>query len=115
MADLEAERRALGKDIARWKEDLRSLSRELGEAVGPASVLDRLTQTQQRIAQVERRLLAVGEQTQTVREGLLHEDDARDALARFGPVWEALSPPEQARLVRLAVEGAVYDGRKGTL
>ena len=52
---------------------------------------------------------------QTLREGLLHEDDAAAALARFGPVWEAMEPCNQARVVKLAVESAEYDGRRGSL
>jgi hypothetical protein len=33
----------------------------------------------------------------------------RDALARRDPVWEALFPPEQERIVRLLVERGVSD------
>ena len=115
MASLEQERRALGKDAPRLDQDLRALASELATAEDATSVLDRMASLRQRISQAERRLLAVGERMQALREGLLHEDDAATALARFGPVWEAMEPCDQARLVRLAVESAEYDGRRGTL
>ena len=34
------------------------------------------------------------------------------ALARFTPLWEALAPQEQARLVGLLVQRVDYDGAK---
>ena len=36
-----------------------------------------------------------------------------NALASFAPVWEQLSPKEQARLIRLLVERVDYDGAAG--
>ena len=77
MASLEAERRALGKDATRREQDLRGLAAELATAQDATSVLDRMAALRQRSSQDERRLLAVGERMQTLREGLLHEDDAR--------------------------------------
>src|SRR5262249_38128647 len=35
------------------------------------------------------------------------------ALAGFTAIWETLTPDEQVRLVRLAVEGVEYDGQRG--
>ena len=115
LADLEAERRTLGKDLARWNEEIRRAAQELGAADDPAAALGRLAELQQRVAQAERRLVAVGAQTQAVRTGLLHEDDAAEALARFGPVWEALARRDRSRLVRLVLERADYDGANGCL
>ena len=39
----------------------------------------------------------------------------KSAFVLFNPVWETLSPPEQARIIRLLVERVDYDGNKGTL
>ena len=36
-------------------------------------------------------------------------------LGRFEPVWTALTPREQARVLHLLVERVDYDGRDGTL
>lgn len=41
--------------------------------------------------------------------------DLRRALAVFDPVWEVLHAEEQARVMRLLVEGISYDGAAGTV
>ena len=40
--------------------------------------------------------------------------DLRRALTLFEPVWEVLHAEEQARVMRLLVEGISYDGAAGT-
>ncbi len=40
--------------------------------------------------------------------------DLRRALVLFDPVWEVLHGEEQARVMRLLVEGIAYDGAAGT-
>ncbi len=40
--------------------------------------------------------------------------DLRRALTLFDPVWEVLHAEEQARVMRLLVEGIDYDGAAGT-
>ncbi len=37
------------------------------------------------------------------------------ALTLFDPVWEVLHAEEQARVMRLLVEGVAYDGAAGTV
>lgn len=54
------------------------------------------------------------------RLGLAHTEaisasEVDAALADFDPVWQALSPSGQSRLIRLLVETAIYDGGAGTL
>ena len=41
--------------------------------------------------------------------------EAATALAQFTPVWDTLTPKEQARLVGLLVKRVDYDGAAGTL
>jgi hypothetical protein len=43
------------------------------------------------------------------------EEEVAAALSSFDPVWEALSPREQARIVQLLVERIDYDGGEGTI
>ena len=52
---------------------------------------------------------------QLLRRRRLDEDEVTLALEQFGPVWESLTPREQARLVQLLVEKAEFDGKAGTL
>ncbi len=46
---------------------------------------------------------------------VMHEGEVADALAAFDPVWEMLTPKEQARLVALLVKRVEYDGSAGTV
>ena len=46
---------------------------------------------------------------------LVDEHEVAQALSLFDPVWESLTPREQARIVRLLVERVDYDGQDGTI
>ena len=49
----------------------------------------------------------------TLRRQLIDEDELTAALAQFDPVWEALSPQEQARVLNLLIERVEFDGQSG--
>jgi site-specific DNA recombinase len=115
LVELEAERRTLEKDLARWDGELRAQTSRLAQADDVGAAVARLTELQNRTDMAKRRLQAVRERQLALRQGLLHEEDARLALARFDPVWQALAPLEQARLLSLLVERVEYDGAKGCL
>ena len=46
---------------------------------------------------------------------LASEGDVAEKVAAFEPVWESLSPREQARLIQLLVERVDFDGVDGSL
>lgn len=66
------------------------------------SSISRLADLQERIDMAERRLAGVREQVQEVRHQRIDEEEARQALAAFNPVWQSLTPLEQGRLVALS-------------
>jgi site-specific DNA recombinase len=113
LVELEAERRVLERDLARWHAEMQSLSGQLGGADGDRSVISRLADLQERIDMTERRRLGVREQVQEVRRQMIDEEEARQALASFDPVWASLTPLEQGRLVALLVQQVNYDGATG--
>lgn len=113
LVELDAERRVLERDLTRWHADLQSLSGQLGGTNSDRSVVARLADLQERIDMAERRLTGVREQVQEVRRQRIDEDEAREALAAFDPVWQALTPLEQSRLVGLLVQQVHYDGASG--
>ena len=43
----------------------------------------------------------------------LEPADATEAFRGFEPMWQALSPREQARVVQLLIECVNYDGQRG--
>jgi site-specific DNA recombinase len=67
----------------------------------------------ERIRQAETRLFRVREQVALLRKQWLDEEDVGLVLSLFDPVWESLTPAEQARVVQLLVERVDYDGAKG--
>src|SRR5262249_22893500 len=70
---------------------------------------------QERLLGTERRLTEVKEQIAGYERERLTEDDVEKALATFDPVWEALTPREQIRIVQLLVERVDYDGARGKI
>jgi site-specific DNA recombinase len=78
-------------------------------------LVNRLADLQERIASVEERSRKLRAQLHAVQSQALAEKDAVAALASFRPVWAALTPREQARLVELLVERVEYDGAAGTV
>ena len=72
-----------------------------------ADLQDCIRAAEQRTTQVREEMIALGRE-------LVDEGEAARALALFDPVWDTLSPPEQARVIRLLVEQVSYDGEKGT-
>ncbi len=48
-----------------------------------------------------------------VRNDLVTKSEVDSALATFTPLWDSLSPREQARVVHLLIQRVDYDGAKG--
>ena len=46
---------------------------------------------------------------------MVDEREVEAALSVFDPVWDTLSPREQARIIHLLVERVDYDGKHGTV
>jgi site-specific DNA recombinase len=111
--ELAGEEKSLDRDLATWSRDLLKLSGLLRPGEDNGDVVSRLADLQQRIGQVEGRVKRVRQQILEAQKGLLDEDEAADALALFDPVWQEMSPREQARVVALLVEEVVYDGVRG--
>ena len=112
LAELEAERRGLERDLGHWHAELRRVSKEPGRNDATTA---RLADLQERIAQAERRVGTVAAEVQAIRDQALDPDEAAEALTQFTPVWDALTPREQTRVVGLLVERVDFDGSKGKL
>jgi site-specific DNA recombinase len=112
-AELEVERRGLDKDLARWHGEMHTLSGQLRPGEENGSLIARLADLQERMTLVESRGKKVRDQIQAIHDPLLDEDEATRALSVFDPVWEALTPREQARVIGLLVQQVSYDGQAG--
>jgi site-specific DNA recombinase len=112
IRELENERATLEKDLARHNEDLRKL---VGEVARNPTAADRMADVQERIRLAERRATDVRMELIGLGRELVDEKEAVRALALFEPVWDALSPREQVRVMQLLVERVDYDGKKGSV
>jgi site-specific DNA recombinase len=74
-----------------------------------------LANLQDRIRAAEQRATEVREQIVALSREMLDEREVETALSVFDPVWDTLSPREQARIIHLLVERVDYDGKLGTV
>jgi site-specific DNA recombinase len=115
IAEIEAEERRLGRELAGHQRDMHKLIEQLGAATADCVATALHADIHERAQTTERRLSELGDERQRLGRDLLDEADAARALASFDPVWETLSPREQARLLQLLIERVDYDGRDGTI
>ena len=110
IAELEREQRAFDRDIARRSKALKQHLAAAPESNGADVALQR-----DELRRLEVRLTEVRERHLTLSGELVNEREVVQALSLFDPVWESLTPREQARIVRLLVERVDYDGRQSTV
>jgi site-specific DNA recombinase len=125
MSELQRERQILEREIKKYNEDIRrtigsgnqnidgggddnnSLS---GNNVSPTPA--KLADLQDRIRTAEQRATTVQEEIIALDREAINEQELTAAISLFDPIWESLSPKEQARIIHLLVEKIGYDGEK---
>jgi len=112
IKELEAEKRSLQRQLERHNAALREL---VGRLATNGTATDRMADLQERIRSAEQRATQVREELIALGRQLVDEREVAQALALFDPVWETLSPREQARVIRLLVQRVDYDGEKETV
>jgi site-specific DNA recombinase len=110
VAALEAERGGLERELGRYGAEEDRLA---GKASPDAQTAQRLACLQEKKGVLERRATEVREQLTTLKGEMVEANEFLEAFSRFDPVWEALSPREQARVVQLLVRRVDYDGPQG--
>jgi site-specific DNA recombinase len=85
--------------------------------VGPLDQtgINRLADVQERIRCGEQRLTQIHEEMGRLRHQVVDNKDVATAIHTFEPLWESLSPREQARIIELLVERVDYDGKGGNV
>jgi site-specific DNA recombinase len=86
---------------------------DVGSGEPSGGALSRLAELQTHVSQVEQRLARIRSQVEAVRQERLDKAAATRALAGLDPAWEAMTPAEQARLVRRLVSRVDYDSARG--
>jgi site-specific DNA recombinase len=111
---LQAEQVSLERDAKRWHAEVRMLVDEVGRDGSPTA-LQRLAEVQERLRTVEGRATQIQNQLAALDRARITEDEVAIALVTFDPLWNALAPREQARIVQLLVERIDYDGGRSTV
>jgi site-specific DNA recombinase len=113
--ELEAERRGLDKALVAAHADVRQICDQLRPSVSTGPTAARMAELHESINRLEARAEEVRNQLRAVRRDAIDEGKASTALAAFDPVWAALAPREQERIIHLLVERVDYNGAKGTV
>lgn len=106
--------RALQRERAAAERVLRSQHADEQRLV-PGRDAARLAGLRDRLRDAERGLTDARERLVAAEAEAIDEGDLARALSLFDPVWDALFPKEQARVLRLLIERVTYDGGAGTL
>jgi site-specific DNA recombinase len=113
VAALETERRGLERELCRWNGEVRKLLQQIAPGDGNSPATARLADLQERITGAERRATEIREQVIALSRNIVDQHEVAKAMAIFDPVWDSLTPREQARVVQLLVERVDYDGTTG--
>lgn len=113
QAALDAELGGLQRDLARQNSEVRELLEQIAPSDAETPATSRLADLQERIRGTERRAAQVREQLLTLRRDNVDETEVATAMAKFDPVWDSLTPREQAHVIDLLVERVEYDGATG--
>lgn len=110
IAEHEREQGTLERDIARKSKALKEhlAARAGSNGADVAGRRDELRRLETRLTEVRERQVALSRE-------LVDEREVVQALSLFDPIWESLTPREQARVVQLLVERVDYDGKSGTV
>jgi site-specific DNA recombinase len=109
---LATERRSLESELRRHAAEVKRL---VGSTQRASATTARLAELQELTSAAKQRLAEVHAQEAALKREQIDEADLATALAAFDPIWDTLSPREQARVVHLLVERVAYDGRQETL
>ena len=114
--ELEVEQRAGERELKRLHGRLRQLVRaSIAPAADGQVATDQLADLQDQIRALEQQLTSLREETIALQKETVDDGDLAQVLAAFDPVWESLSPREQAEIIKLLIERIGYDGKEGTV
>jgi hypothetical protein len=108
---LDRERREVERDLRRCAAEVKRL---VGASQTPATTA-RLADLQDRITAGERRIAEIRRDATALEQDRVDETELTAAMETFVPVWETLSPREQARIIHLLVERVAYDAEHKTV
>jgi len=113
VSEWEKERVGLERDLLHGQSEVRKLLAEVGSGTSSNAAVTHLAELQARLAHIEQRLTRLRGQMEAWQQERLDQTAATEALSGLLPAWDGMTPPEQARVVRLLVARVDYDGKHG--
>jgi site-specific DNA recombinase len=110
---LEAEKREQERERTRLTQEFRKLSQQY--AGDEAKLVRAWGDRQEALKRCEERINDLRQKLLEARGRMVSEEETRDVLQAFDPVWESLTTTEQGRIVGLLIERVEYDGSSGRL
>ncbi|HRQ76170.1 MAG TPA: recombinase family protein [Phycisphaerales bacterium] len=112
LRELEQQQRAAEREMNRLDRQIQTAARDASADQYAAA---RLADLQDQFREAEMRHADLYQQIDEVQRRLITREDLQAAMASFDPIWEALTPREQARVVQLLIRRVEYDGEKGSV
>lgn len=111
---LHAEVAEMERGRAEIEERVRDLGREIG-ALAPRAGFDEevtreIGRLQNKMREEQEGIAGINEKIAAIRQRMLNPDELLGAIEAFDPLWQAMSPAQQAKLIHLLVERIEYDG-----
>ncbi|MEK6674493.1 MAG: recombinase family protein [Planctomycetota bacterium] len=109
---LEGDTRIVEREISRMHAEMAKVATD---AATNGHAAARLAELHERLRQSEQHLTELHDYAERARRGLVNKEEVDSALQAFTPLWDALSPREQARVLRLLIQRVEYDGAEGRI
>jgi site-specific DNA recombinase len=110
---LESDKREQERERTRLTQEFRKLSQQY--AGDEAKLVRAWGDRQEALKRCEDRINDLRQKLFEARGRMVSEDETREVLRTFDPVWESLTTAEQGRIVGLLIERVEYDGSSGRL
>ena len=111
-ASLESDAKITERDIGRIHAEI---TKAATNAATNGHAASRLAELHERLREAEQRLTELRDQAERARRGMVTKAEVDSALEAFTPLWDALTPREQARVLQLLIQRVDYDGANGKI
>ena len=110
VAATEGEARIVEREVGQLQ---REIAATATDAATNGHAAARLADLHERLRDAERRWTELCDKIARAQRQMVTKADVDSALEAFEPLWETLSPKEQARILQLLVQRVDYDGASG--
>ncbi|MEK6675068.1 MAG: recombinase family protein [Planctomycetota bacterium] len=111
-ASLERDGKIVEREIGRIQTEINQV---VVDAATNSHAAVRLAELHEHLQKAERRPIELRDRVERARRGTVSKEEVDSGLAAFTPLWDSLSPREQARVLRLLIQRVEYDGAKGKI